>query len=213
MEAGRAKLPREAQPPEARLHASPRTAGSPSELIGPSGDDRSDTACIEVTDEACGPRRVPALLVAPRLPAVPAALIPLCCSRSRTSSSPERASLSTGIARGRGPVTILAVSLGCGFAAVASLSLVLALIRDLTLPGLVIGWTLISASVWFVALTGGCHRRAHRGLAPGDRERSVEHARDGRNNYRGRGGEVVVPAAGEHGCHRHALLGGHTRDR
>ena len=63
--------------------------------------------------------------------------------------------LSTGIGRERGPVTSLAVSLGCGFAAVATLSLVLALFGILTLPALVIGWTLISAGVWFVALTAG----------------------------------------------------------
>jgi hypothetical protein len=64
-------------------------------------------------------------------------------------------SLSTGITRGRGPVTFLAASLGCGFAAVATLSLALALIGVLTLPTIVIGWALACAGAWFAAITSG----------------------------------------------------------
>ena len=64
-------------------------------------------------------------------------------------------SLSTGIARGRGPVTFLAVSLGCGYAAVASLSLVLALLGILALPTIAVGWTLVGAGAWFLAMTSG----------------------------------------------------------
>ena len=80
-------------------------------------------------------------------------------------------SLSTGIARGRGPVTFLAASLGCGFAAVATLSLVLALLGILSLPAIVIVWTLTGAGVWFVAVTTGevgAHVRDWRRVATDD---------------------------------------------
>jgi hypothetical protein len=63
--------------------------------------------------------------------------------------------LSTGVARARGPLTFLALSIGCGFAAAATLSLILALLGILTLPAIAIVWTLTSAGAWFLALTAG----------------------------------------------------------
>ena len=77
--------------------------------------------------------------------------------------------LATGVARMRGPVTFLALSLGCGFAAVASISFVLVLLGLLTLPAVAIIWTLTSAAAWVVALTTnavGAHiRRWRRAIA------------------------------------------------
>ena len=77
--------------------------------------------------------------------------------------------LATGVARMRGPVTFLALSLGCGFAAVASISFVLVLLGLLTLPAVAIVWTLTSAAAWVVALTTnavGAHiRRWRRAIA------------------------------------------------
>jgi hypothetical protein len=101
---------------------------------------------------------------------VPAALIPTVLLTLVYLLVPGAGiSLSTGITRGRGPVTFLAVSLGCGYAAVASLSLVLALVGTLTLPAIAIGWTLASGGVWFAAITSGAvgaHTRDwHRAVA------------------------------------------------
>ena len=79
--------------------------------------------------------------------------------------------LATGVARMRGPLTFLALSLGCGFAAVASLSFVLVLLGLLTLPAVAIVWTLTSAAVWVVALTTnavGVHIRRWGGVIADD---------------------------------------------
>lgn len=87
---------------------------------------------------------------------MPAALIPVVLLTLLYILVPGAGvSLATGITRGRGPVTFLAASLGCGFAAVATLSLALALIGVLTLPTIVIGWTLACAGAWFAAITSG----------------------------------------------------------
>ncbi|HJQ72514.1 MAG TPA: hypothetical protein VJ887_03780, partial [Actinomycetota bacterium] len=60
--------------------------------------------------------------------------------------------LAIGVARSRGWLTFAAASLGCGFVATASISLLLALVGLLNLPALVIGWILLSGITWFTAI-------------------------------------------------------------
>ena len=96
------------------------------------------------SDRGTDPAKVLARPAAPRLPGCACGrLDPQRLDRARLPPRTRRGHLSRDrFARMRGPVTFLALSLGCGFAAVASISFVLVLLGLLTLPAVAIVWTL-----------------------------------------------------------------------